>query len=634
MSVVYSIRAHVLTNIVAVLMMSANASADQVLAEFENPNCYRIGKGSLFGFLDKNGAIVQLPKFEYCGRWMEGMLWVREKASDRMSGRFIDANGRSVTQNLYGDLFELYFELPDPEFYNGIAILSTENGQFAFINREGRILGLTTFPIVAGRQISNQNIFGVCIGDQFGFVDDLGNVKISARFQDVRPFRDGLAAAKLNGKWGLIGLDGEFRVHPKYDEVGCFIEEPNYWKFRIGNHWGVLDRRGDELVAALYLGILRCENGIASVVTENGFAIVELSGETDLKQREFEDIGGVGNGFVLAKVEGKWGGVSTSSDVKIPFRFDDVHEFDRNGLSRVFKGEFVGLLNRNGKLVCEPIYDNIMSGSDELLVVDHGGKWGIINTEGQVVVEPAFEFISGVGRFCDGMAIVKDREGWGLLEIASNRLVIPCIYADLMRWNDLFSGKKTGVYTLFSTTGEIVVCSEVGITDLPEAHKLVHGYGIVRGKSGAGIITRSGKLALPLEYEDVGLPSEGLIPVKKKGKWGFLDLAGAMAIPPQFNEARSFRNGVAAVEIGGKYGFIDATGELLVQPAYVDAGYSLHGLLPVARTTTTNGVDLIKWGLINHQGEVVVSLDYDCLEWGDLEENKTRIYGHICWEQR
>ena len=88
------------------------------------------------------------------------------------------------------------------------------------------------------------------------------------------------------------------------------------------------------------------------------------------------------------------------------------------------------------------------------------------------------------------------------------------------------------------------------------------------------------------------------------------------------------------MEIGGKYGFIDATGELLVQPAYVDAGYSLHGLLPVARTTTTNGVDLIKWGLINHQGEVVVSLDYDCLEWGDLEENKTRIYGHICWEQR
>ena len=37
MSVVYSIRAHVLTNIVAVLMMSANASADQVLPSSRTP---------------------------------------------------------------------------------------------------------------------------------------------------------------------------------------------------------------------------------------------------------------------------------------------------------------------------------------------------------------------------------------------------------------------------------------------------------------------------------------------------------------------------------------------------------------------------------------------------------------------
>ena len=138
---------------------------------------------------------------------------------------------------------------------------------------------------------------------------------------------------------------------------------------------------------------------------------------------------------------------------------------------------------------------------------------------------------------------------------------------------------------------------------------------------------------LSLEYEDAGIPCEGLIPIKKDGLWGYLDMGGAVAIAPQFTEAGSFREGVAAVKVSGKYGYIDRTGKELLLPSYADAGYSLHGLLPVARWKKTDGVDALRWGLINHQGEVVLPLEYECLEWGDIEENETRFYGRICWQQ-
>ena len=123
------------------------------------------------------------------------------------------------------------------------------------------------------------------------------------------------------------------------------------------------------------------------------------------------------------------------------------------------------------------------------------------------------------------------------------------------------------------------------------------------------------------------------IPIKKDGLWGYLDMGGAVAIAPQFTEAGSFREGVAAVKVSGKYGYIDRTGKELLLPSYADAGYSLHGLLPVARWKKTDGVDALRWGLINHQGEVVLPLEYECLEWGDIEENETRFYGRICWQQ-
>ena len=66
---------------------------------------------------------------------------------------------------------------------------------------------------------------------------------------------------------------------------------------------------------------------------------------------------------------------------------------------------------------------------------------------------------------------------------------------------------------------------------------------------------------------------------------------------------------------------------------YEDAGYSRHGLLPVALTTQADGGDKHTWGLVTHKGEVVLPVEYDCVEWGDLENGKTRFYGRIGWQQ-
>ena len=80
----------------------------------------------------------------------------------------------------------------------------------------------------------------------------------------------------------------------------------------------------------------------------------------------------------------------------------------------------------------------------------------------------------------------------------------------------------------------------------------------------AGAVDRSGKLIVPLEYDEVGEYSDGLAWAAKDGRSGFLGPKGVVAIPFIFDGAQPFRNGIAVVEQDGLFGAIDVPGRIVV----------------------------------------------------------------------
>src|SRR5438445_13333722 len=48
-----------------------------------------------------------------------------------------------------------------------------------------------------------------------------------------------------------------------------------------------------------------------------------------------------------------------------------------------------------------------------------------------------------------------------------------------------------------------------------------------------------------------------LFNVRKEGKFGYIDKTGKVVIPLTYDEAYDFREGLARVEINGKTGFVD-----------------------------------------------------------------------------
>ncbi len=86
-----------------------------------------------------------------------------------------------------------------------------------------------------------------------------------------------------------------------------------------------------------------------------------------------------------------------------------------------------------------------------------------------------------------------------------------------------------------------------------------------------GFIDQTGKIRIPLCFDDVGDFSEGLARFERDGVWGYLDESGNVVIEPQFPWAEDFSEGLAKVQItgtvlgyDGKWGFIDKTGKIVI----------------------------------------------------------------------
>lgn len=93
-----------------------------------------------------------------------------------------------------------------------------------------------------------------------------------------------------------------------------------------------------------------------------------------------------------------------------------------------------------------------------------------------------------------------------------------------------------------------------------------------------GFTDKTGKIVIPLIYDDAEEFFEGLARVRVDGekelddsKYGFINKLGEVVIPIKYDYAEAFSEGLACVNLNGKYGFIDKNGNKFTQIKYDNA---------------------------------------------------------------
>ena len=262
---------------------------------------------------------------------------------------------------------------------------------------------------------------------------------------------------------------------------------------------------------------------------------------------------------------------------------------DNSGLYRIRENGKSGYMDRSGRTVIRPQFDDALNFSEGLAWVRVGKKVGFIDTTGKIVVTPQFDeaqsFVygrAGVKLCCGGWGEQHFGDKYGYIDTDGKYISSP----DFL-WVGQFSGSRS--------------------SDLAP----------VKFSTGLfGFVSRSGKILLPGSFEDASILgfTGGPAPVRSNGKWGYIDKSGKWVIDPQFDSAWNYAGGLAPVAVSGKWGFIDSNGKFAVNPQF-DAAFSFdNGYAPV-RTGD-------KWTLIDTKGVPADGAQF--LEVGFITDNGLR----------
>lgn len=277
---------------------------------------------------------------------------------------------------------------------------------------------------------------------------------------------------------------------------------------------------------------------------------------------------------------------------------------DNSGLYPILANGKYGFIDRSGKTVIDPQFDQALPFSEGMARVRVGTKWGYIDKKGALTITPQFDFAYP---FQYKRAAVQQGRLWGFIDADGKFIGTPDY-----RWAGQFSGDFAPVQT---SIGRLAFINHVGEAVLPGKIELTpawttaSGLGFAAGLApaasgkGWGYLDTTGQWAIPPQYENAFGFAEGAAPVQVGGRWGFIDQRGKFVVNPQYDTASEFYEGYARVGNGGKVGFLDRNGRVAIALKFNGTGNFSNGLAPVR---TADG-----WGFIATSGKMTIAPQYD-----------------------
>lgn len=322
---------------------------------------------------------------------------------------------------------------------------------------------------------------------------------------------------------------------------------------------------------------------------------------------------------VKNKLLNKYGAVNRQGEIVIPVEYDNPVEFVR-GRAFVKKGEHWLIIDTDNKQIAKfDFQDAFRFGTTGLAQVKQNDKWGFINTEGEIIVEPKFDSITyGVSYPIlneEVVAIVELRGHLGVIN-KKGETIVPIEFDEIYNEDNIILAIKNDKMGIYDYSGRVILpveyepsigfISDSGWTDrnwLPL---------VKDGKMGA--IDTKGNIVVPVKFDDVEIISESSFKVSKEGKYGIYGVNN-LQVPLHYDFIGESSNHLVRVKLNGKWGYIDEFNSFM--PVDYDHAHDFNEGLAIVgnykqRDQSQNPKDdMILWGFINTLGEEVIAVEYE-----------------------
>ncbi len=373
----------------------------------------------------------------------------------------------------------------------------------------------------------------VCRDGKWGYVNASGKEQIPCRFDDAMPFENSLAVVHLNGRRFCINEKGE-EVSSGCEKLYYKIDREPTWRdtrmdgqpFRFaerGTLKGVLDQNGKIVIPFIY---------------ESGHCLFKKYSANKCRPE-----------YAVVKRMGKWGILRNDGVEVVPCMYDQVHESGAGGDLYIMvqkevrkhpTAEYhVGLIDDQSfetVLPCE--YEALSANSiPGHITFKKNGKWGWMTAGKNIIAEPIYD---DIGWMREGRVTVTKNGLTGMLN-SSGRVVVPLRYQAMGRQftKGLIPVSLHGKWGYADT-----LAREMIPVQFSEARDFGRSIAAVKVDNMYGFIDSLGKAvtAFDFEYINHAWEPDGLIEVKKVGKFGFADESGKLVIPCIYDDVRGFNH--------------------------------------------------------------------------------------------
>lgn len=480
-----------------------------------------------------------------------------------------------------------------------------------------------------------------------GYVDRRTEaIRLPFRYEVAQPFSEGLAAVRIDGRWGYIDRTGAVVIDPTFEAVGPF--RGRYAEFRVGETAGVINRQGRVVLAPQFKRILPFSGDVFLAVPADGGG--RVYGEY-LAQTTSIDGGGL---YHLRR------GWLTQRNLNFSF-FDDLGRGLIWARTPRDEGEAWGLMRADGSWQVEPRYSHVQRLMEGRAIVRNlpdlslppmerqsSVLSGAVDRDGRLVVPITYGWLGyWRGGYGSGQRVVGPAGSDAPDGEPNKGLVKPDGTLLGGRYFDAVEIPEGGAlprvrdgetWRSIGTDGVLLPDQREGTAYLtcPDGRTLLHRNGRVEARRADGrsigvfessyLMERDCVSDLPLQRNErwfLFLPDGRLLgeaqgyesayrfngehaAVKLDGKWGVIDRRGRFTVPPRYDEISPEAADRYRVGGGERPEWIDASGQTVAAPERPRPNLTCEGGLTLFRQ---NGL----WGMRDEAGTTVIRPEHRVL---------------------
>ncbi|CAN5244920.1 hypothetical protein BH09BAC5_BH09BAC5_16360 [soil metagenome] len=472
---------------------------------------------------------------------------------------------------------------------------------------------------------------------KYGYIDENGKYAIAAQFEDAWPFIRGSAIVKQKGKFGLIDKNGKFINEPIYDSVisfssSCYIVEKD-------SLFGFISTGDGKILVPLQFDkVFSYSSDLCVVQKGNALGIVNNHGKLvcPVIMQDFKEMMGAGAiciqndttdevAMLLNLIQGggesKKGLLNNRGEVVVNPKYDELFDDAINGFYYSFNRDTAlcadtnlldeadkpleagtyGIIDTTGKIISEPAFEELPVYGDKMFRIKQKGKYGYANMKGEIIITPSFDYAVA---FSEGKAIVSVGTKVSVIDNAG-KVITENLGAGAGMYR-FFNGlarcrSENFKYGFLDASGNRVIKPELDVAD-----DFSHNRAIVSINNRYGLIDKTGKWIVPNEYDFLFDLGEGYFQIKTlEGKTGVVDSMGTIVLEPVYDEVFHLQKPFFTVEKDGLNGCFDLKGKEIFPTVSTRGIYFFNGRCVVVKEN--------KYGIIDATGKTIIPIKYDSI---------------------